>query len=291
MRLATLKVAGNEVASVITTKGAVLVETINKAKATDYSTDMLTLIQKDEIPGMNEWYKNGGKEELEGMETIPAAEMVYAPLYRKCSRIWGIGLNYRDHAGDLAEKTPTGIPASFIKNEFTICGHGDDIKIPVQSQKTTAEAELGVIIGKDCSNIEPENWLDYVVGFTTILDQTAEDILRLNPRYLTMVKNYETFFSFGPQLVTPDEVADVHELKVRTMHNGEVYAENVVANMTFSPEFMVSYYSKAFTWKPGEILSTGTPRAVAIADGDQVSCQIDGFEPLVNSVVDLKVQH
>ena len=291
MRLATIRQEGAEVAGIVTKTGVLPVKALNTAKRTAWKEDMYSLIKAQEIPELTKWYNDGGREELERISGIvPQAEVVYGPLYRTCSRIWGIGLNYRDHAGDLSEKTPVGIPGSFIKLDTTIIGDGDAVKIPVQSERTTAEAELGVIMGRECRDIEREDWLKYVAGFTTILDQTAEDILRLNPRYLTMVKNYDTFFSFGPELVTPDEVADVEKLKVRTIHNGEVHAENVVANMTFAPDWMVSYYSKAFTWKPGAILSTGTPRAVVIADGDTVGCQIDGFRSLENKVVDLKVK-
>ena len=86
-----------------------------------------------------------------------------------------------------------------------------------------------------------------VAGFTTILDMTAEDILRKNPRYLTRAKSFDSFFSFGPQLVTPDEVEEIEELAVATVLNGEVRRENVVSNMTFSPWFLLSFHSKVMT--------------------------------------------
>ena len=168
-----------------------------------------------------------------------------------------------------------------------------------EAQKTTAEAELGIIMGKDCRDISEENWQDAIVGYTTILDMTEESILKGNdyvsgnPRYLTIVKNFPTFFSFGPELVTPDEVPDVNELLVQSVHNVEVHAENVVANMTHRPPRLVSLHSSIQGWYAGDILSTGTPRAFHIQDGDVAECRItgpDGFEmtPLVNPVVDLK---
>ena len=76
-----------------------------------------------------------------------------------------------------------------------------------------------------------------VAGFTTVLDMTAEDILRKNPRYLTRAKSFDTFFSFGPELVTPEEIEDVEALEVSTVLNGEVQRTNTVSNMTFSPWF------------------------------------------------------
>ena len=290
MRLATVKIENEEIAAVVTASGVITLKDLNRMKKSDWK-DLFSLIKSGELEALNKWYKEGGREEIESMkrQLIPFEDVVYAPLYRHPSKIFGIGLNYADHAGDLAEKTPQGIPASFFKPDTTIAGHGDEIKIPLQSEKTTGEAELGVILGKDCENVAEENWLDYVAGFTTVIDMTAEDILRRNPRYLTYVKSFETFFSFGPQLVTPDEVPDVSKLKVQTVLNGEVHAENTVSNMTFPPAFLVSFHSKAFKWKAGDILSTGTPRAAHIQNGDVIECRISGFEDLKNPVTDKKI--
>ena len=175
-----------------------------------------------------------------------------------------------------------------MKPATTIIGHGDAILLPHQSSHTTAEGELGIVIGRQGRHIDPSAWLDHVAGFTTILDMTAEDILRQNPRYLTVSKSFDTFFSFGPQLVTPDEIEDVSKLSVATVINGNVHAANRVANMTFPPAVLVSFLSEVMTLLPGDIISTGTPGAVTIGHGDVVECHIDGFEPLVNPVVDLK---
>ena len=101
-----------------------------------------------------------------------------------------------------------------MKPDTTIIGHGDTILIPRQSERTTAEAELGIIIGRPCKNVSREDWLSVVAGFTPIIDMTAEDILRRNPRYLTRTKSFDTFFSFGPVLLTPDEIGDVLDLTV-----------------------------------------------------------------------------
>lgn len=122
----------------------------------------------------------------------------------------------------------------------------------------------------------------------------GNDYVSGNPRYLTIVKNFPTFFSFGPQLVTPDEVPDVLKLEVQSVHNGEVYAKNVVSNMMHQPSKLVSLHSSIQGWLAGDVLSTGTPRAFHIQDGDVAECRIcgpDGFsmEPLINPVVDLKL--
>ena len=268
MRLATVKYNNAEIAGVVTSKGVLPIAALNEAKGTSYKTDMMSLIQAGEIPAMTAWYNAGGKAELEDMAgLVPNDQVVYAPLYRNPKRIFGIGLNYVDHAGDIGSAAPTGFPGSFFKMADTLIGPGDEIKLPAlkEAQKTTAEAELGVIMGKDCRDVTEENWQEAIVGYTTILDMTEESILKGNdyvsgnPRYLCIVKNFPTFFSFGPQLVTPDEVPDVLKLEVQSVHNGEVYARNVVASMTHRPARLVSLHSSIQGWYAGDILSTGTP--------------------------------
>ena len=303
MRLATIKRNGAEICGIVTPSGVLPLAALNEAKGTDWEETMLPLIRTGQLKKLTIWYNEGGKEEL---ETIPglvkSEDVVYAPLYRDPKRIFGIGLNYVDHAGDIGMAAPQGFPGSFFKMADTLIGPGDEIKTPAlkEAVKTTAEAELGVILGKDCRDVPQENWLDAVVGYTTILDMTEESILKGNeflagnPRYLTIVKNFPTFFSFGPELVTPDEVPDVMKLNIQSVHNGEVYAENTVDHMTHNPARLVSLHSSIQGWYAGDVLSTGTPRAFHIKDGDVAECRIqgpDGFEmrPLVNPVVDLKL--
>jgi len=290
MRIATIKIKGAEAAAVVTAKGIIPIEVINEKLSQDWSVDTFELIQSGQLDEMNNWYRENGKVQLENLNTgiISSEDVSYAPLYRMPRKIWGIGLNYVDHAADLAEKAPNTEPASFMKPDTTIIGNQDEIKIPLQSEKTTGEAELGVIFGRKCKDVEQGDWLSAVAGFTTIIDMTAEDILRKNPRYLTRSKSFDTFFSFGPQLVTPDEIEDVMKLKVATVINGQIHAKNVVSNMTFPPDYLVSFHSKVMTMLPGDVISTGTPRAVHINNGDVIECHIDGFEPLVNPVIDLK---
>ena len=274
MRLATIKLHGAEIAGIVTGKGILPVAALNAYKGTGWKEDMMSLIQANHIPGLTRWYNEGGKEEL---ETIPGVV-------------------------DIGNAAPTGFPGSFFKMADTLVGYGDDILLPKlkEAQKTTAEAELGIIMGRDCRDVPEDEWESAIVGYTTILDMTEESILKGNdfvpgnPRYLTIVKNFPTFFSFGPQLVTPDEVPDVLKLEVQSVHNGEIHAKNTVDHMTHVPSRLVSLHSSIQGWYAGDVLSTGTPRAFHIQDGDIAECRIvgpDGFEmePLKNPVVDLKL--
>jgi 2-keto-4-pentenoate hydratase/2-oxohepta-3-ene-1,7-dioic acid hydratase in catechol pathway len=210
------------------------------------------------------------------------------PPYRRPRKIWGIGLNYREHASDLAESVPEE-PASFLKGDHTIVGQGDEIAIPVQSSHTTSEAELGLVVGRTCRNVSEEHALDYIAGVCPILDQTAEDILRRNPRFLTRAKNFPGFFSFGPDIVTLDEVLDqvgsLEAIRVSTVLNGEVARENTIENMRFGLRYLVSFHSKVMPLFPGDIIATGTPGAVKISPGDVVECRISGVGTLSNPVV------
>ena len=103
MRLATIRYAGREQAGIVTARGVVTIAAINRNKGTAWHTEMYDLICAEEIPGLTRWYNGGGHEELAQMEIVPFDQVVYGPLYRNPPRIFGIGLNYKDHAGDLGE--------------------------------------------------------------------------------------------------------------------------------------------------------------------------------------------
>lgn len=290
MRLATINIHGSEGLAVCLAEGCVPVSDLNRKLDTAWPETLETLVTSQDLTTFNDWFRDGGQRLLDRLSglTVKPGEFSWAPLYRHPSKIWGIGLNYSDHARDLSETAPTAAPASFMKPDTAIIGYGDTIRIPVQSKKTTAEAELGVVIGRRCRDVPREKWLDVVAGFTTIIDMTAEDILRQNPRYLTLSKSFDTFFSFGPELVTPDEVPDVMGLTVSTVINDRVHASNTVDHMTFPPDELVSFHSRVMTLMPGDVISTGTPGAVPIGHGDRVECRITGFNTLKNRVVDLK---
>lgn len=290
--MASIKDMGHEVAAIVFDDCILKISELNSALGKNYETSLLSIIENEQLDDLLKTFNELKKEGLGTFKTklIPVSDVEFAPLYRKPNKIWGIGLNYKDHASDLAEVSPADEPASFMKPRTSIIGYGDEIVLPHQSYKTTGEAELGVIFSKRCKNVEREDWLSVVAGFTTIIDMTAEDILRKNPRFLTRSKSFDTFFSFGPIFVTPDEIDDVLKLEVATVINGEIHEKNVVSNMTFTPDYLVSFHSKVMTMEPGDIISTGTPRAVQLKQGDIIECQISGFTPLKNPVIDIKLK-
>lgn len=302
MRLVTLKINEGEEAALVLKTGLLPVKALNAALGTNWPATIFELITSGRLRALTEWFNAGGRRTAESIDgQIAVKEAAFGPLYRCPRRIFGIGLNYTDHAADIGDAAPQGFPGSFFKMADILIGPGDDICLPrlKEAVRTTAEAELGVIMGRDCRDVEEADWLDAIAGFTTVLDMTEESILKGNefvagnPRYLTIVKNFPTFFSFGPELVTPDEVPDVLKLRVQSVKNGAVYAENTVAHMTHRPPRLVSLHSSIQGWFAGDVLMTGTPRAFPIAEGDVAECRIsgpDGFEmmPLRNPVIDLK---
>ena len=218
---------------------------------------------------------------------IPADMAVFTAPFRRPRMLWGIGLNYLDHARDLGAPHPTE-PASFVKGDHTIIGPGDEILLPPESLRVTAEAELGIIIGREAWEVDEADALDHIAAVVCILDQTAEDILQRNPRFLTRSKNFRTFLSVGGEIVTTDEVRSpqtgLNHLKVGTWHNGALHRENTVDNMAFDPAALVAFHSRVFPLQPGDVISTGTPGAVVVKDGDVAECRIDGVGTLVNPV-------
>lgn len=290
MRLATIKQQGSEEAAIVTSRGLITLKELNRANGSSWLTDLFALITTGQLASLNRWYRQTGRAELEQMTlTQLPLDADYAPLYRHPRKIWGIGLNYAEHAQDLSETAPSSEPASFMKPDTTIIGPGDTVLVPLLSDRTTGEAELGIVIGQKCKDVPQEEAYRVVAGFVPIIDMTAEDILQRNPRYLTLSKSFDSFFSFGPQLVTPDEIDDLLALQVATYLNGQLHRRNVVSNMTFRPDFLIAFHSRVMTLLPGDIISTGTPGAVVIRDGDLIEARIDGFPCLANPVRDLKL--
>jgi hypothetical protein len=113
MRLATIKLGGSETAGIVTKDGILPIRTLNAAKDMEWPTQLFDLIESGDLADLTEWYNAGGKAVVESLdEAIPYEQVIYAPLYRNPRRIFGIGLNYVDHAGDIGDAAPQGFPGS-----------------------------------------------------------------------------------------------------------------------------------------------------------------------------------
>jgi 2-keto-4-pentenoate hydratase/2-oxohepta-3-ene-1,7-dioic acid hydratase in catechol pathway len=200
-------------------------------------------------------------------------------------KIWCVGLNYKTHADDISAVQPEE-PGSFMKPASCMFQPGGEIILPPPeiSDDVDAEGELAVVIGRSCRFVPAEKARAVIYGFTTTIDVTALDVLRKNPRYLTRAKSIDTFFSFGPVIVTADEVPDIDGLEVVTEHNGSACSKDFVRNMRTRPLDLVAFHSNYFTLHPGDIISTGCPKGARIKAGDAVRSRIDGVGELTATV-------
>jgi 2-keto-4-pentenoate hydratase/2-oxohepta-3-ene-1,7-dioic acid hydratase in catechol pathway len=280
MRIRSVALEGEQAAAVALSDGRLArVDRI----LPDAPTDLLSLLRAGLLDSLAVAIEAG----VDDTACVSPDSPVAAP-WTSPRKILGIGLNYGAHAGDLGEQAPRTSPASFLKGDHTIVGPGEPIVVPDGIGRVTAEAELGLVIGRTCYQVGVDDAMTYVAGVVPVLDQTAEEILMENPRYLTRVKNYPTFFSFGPDLITLDEVLShgpLDGLRVATVHNGVVHRKDTIAGMTFSPAELLSFHSQVMPFYPGDILSTGTPGAVPIVAGDVVRCELgDDLASLTNPV-------
>lgn len=230
------------------------------------------------------WVPEAGA--LEGLAAIPLAETCPMLPYDVPPKIWCIGLNYHSHAVDINAVQPEE-PGSFMKPASCLFSPGGAIYLPppTVSKDVDAEGELCLVMGGPAKNLGSlEEARKAIFGFTTALDLTALDVLAKNPRYLTRAKSIDTFFSFGPVIVTADEVDDIDGLEVITENNGAPYSRDFVRNMKHRPLELVRFHSQYFTWHPGDLLSTGCPKGARIKDGDQVQAHIPGVGKLTATV-------
>ena len=227
--------------------------------------DLLTIVHSGEKPSEPK------------SEPIPLSDVVPQLPYDVPPKIWCIGLNYKSHAEDINAVQPEE-PGSFMKPASCMFRPGGDIVLPPReiSDDVDAEGELGVIIGKKCRFLSKDEARDAIFGFTTTLDLTALDVLRKNTRYLTRAKSIDTFFTFGPVVVTADEIKDIDALEVITELNGGVCSRDFVRNMRHSPLELVRFHSQYMTLYPGDLISTGCPKGARIKSGDRVGCTIEG---------------
>ncbi len=274
MKLLTFLHQGKKHAGVLAGAGVAPVAEINAKHGTRVPNDLLEIIRAG-VDGIS----------TAGVATLPLTEVTPQLPYETPPKIWCIGLNYLSHAEDINAVQPEE-PGSFMKPASCMFQPGGDIVLPPTdiSNDVDAEGELGVVIGKTCRFVPAEDIRSVIFGYTTTLDLTALDILRKNPRYLTRCKSIDTFFSFGPVIVTADEIADVEALEVITEHNDGICSRDFVRHMRTRPYELVRFHSDHMTLYPGDLISTGCPKGARIKAGDRVRARIDGVGTLAAKV-------
>lgn len=217
---------------------------------------------------------------------VPRENRSLGAFIEEPGKLFGIGLNYSEHASDLSEDAPDE-PASFFKPASAATGPGGPIQLPPTeiSSRVTAEAELAVVIGRTCRNVAIDEADEVIAGYVPVIDMTAEDILQRNPRFLTRAKSFDSFLVLGPHLAVPGPGTDLDDVEVRTVVNDQVVARNEIRNMHFSPRELVAFHSDVMTLEPGDVISTGTPGAHPIEPGDSVRAEVDRFGSVAADVV------
>ena len=197
------------------------------------------------------------------------------------SKIVCVGRNYSEHAAELGNAMPPE-PLLFLKAPSTIIGDGAWIELPELSQRVEHEGELGVVIGRRCRRLAPdEDPLAYVLGYTCLNDVTARDLQRKDVQF-TRGKSFDTFCPVGPYIVTG---LDPSDLSVETRVNGRVRQRGRTSAMAFPVTHLIRYISHAMTLEPGDLIATGTPAGVGpLLDGDVCEVEVEGVGTLRNNV-------
>ena len=201
------------------------------------------------------------------------------------SKIICIGLNYVDHCLETNAPIPTE-PILFFKSTTALCGPNDNVVIPKNSVKTDWEVELAFVMGKKASYIEESEALDYVAGYCLHNDYSEREFQLERGGQWAKGKGCDTFAPLGPFLATPDEIADVNNLKMWLTVNGKTYQNSNTLNLVFKIPFLVHYLSQFMTLLPGDVISTGTPPGVGLGikpepvyvkAGDVIELGIEGL--------------
>ena len=176
-------------------------------------------------------------------------------------QIIAIGLNYRRHATEMNSKFPEH-PILFFKSISSLQNPEDPILLPrhLRSDRVDYECELAVVIGRDCKNVSASKAFDYVAGYTCANDVSARDWQKnAGGGQWCRGKTFDSFCPIGPCLVTPDEIPDPQNLKIRTLLNGEAVQDWSTNDMIFNVAQIIEFLSGSTTLPAGTVILTGTP--------------------------------
>jgi len=242
----------------------------------DWSEDFLG---NDGISRLAAWLE-------ENSTTCPevSKETRLGPPLQRPSKLICVGLNYSLHAKESGMEVPTQ-PILFMKATSSICGPFDPIIIPKGSEATDWEVELAVVIGRKATYVSEEEAMDYVAGYVLHNDVSERDFQLRHGGQWVKGKSADNFAPLGPYLVTKDEIANPHNLRLWLKLNGKMLQDSSTSDLVFNVPQLVSYISQYMSLLPGDIISTGTPAGVGMGfkppvylkEGDVVELGIDGL--------------
>ena len=199
------------------------------------------------------------------------------------SKIVCIGRNYREHAAELGNEVPKE-PLIFLKPPSSLLGPAGAIVLPAISNRVDHEGELGVVVGKTCRNIKPdEDVRPYILGYTCVNDVTARDLQKKDVQF-TRGKGFDTFCPVGP--IVTDEIDPWSGVGVQTRVNGELRQDGNTRDFIFPLDAIIRFIAQVMTLLPGDLIATGTPSGVGpLHTGDVVSVTISDIGSLENHVI------
>ena len=196
-----------------------------------------------------------------------------------------LGLNYADHAKELAFKAPEE-PLAFMKGEASLIGHQAYTKRPADVACMHYECELAVVIGRTARRVKKADAHDYISGYTVANDYAIRDYLENWYRPNLRVKSRDTCTPIGPWRVDAADVPDPMLLKLQTTVNGRITQSGSSADMIFDVPTLIEYFSGFMTLNPGDLILTGTPDGIVDCQpGDVVVTEIEGIGALTNTIV------
>lgn len=222
---------------------------------------------------------------------VPVAEAVFNPLLPNPGRVICVGINFKAHMKEMGREPPD-YPWLFVRWADSQVGHGQPIIRPAASEKYDFEGELAFVIGKTARHVKAADALDYVAGYSCFMDGSVRDWQNHGSQF-TPGKNFHKSGSFGPWLVTADEIPDPSALRLETRLNGEVMQKAPISDLKFDIPALIEYISTFAELQPGDVISTGTPGGVGFArkppvwlkPGDRIEVDIDGVGVLANPVI------
>lgn len=197
------------------------------------------------------------------------------------SKVVCIGLNYADHAEETRSPLPDR-PKLFLKPPNSVAGHGDTVTLPAHKDRIDYEAELGVVIDRQCRYVDEADAMDVVRGFTCVNDVSNRDDQRVEQNWVRG-KAFDNAAPIGPVVASPDEVPSDAEIRLRV--NGEEKQHSTLDNLLFTVPELITEITQYMTLEEGDVISTGTPAGVGpLHDGDTVEVFVTGVGTLRHHV-------
>lgn len=230
------------------------------------------------------------KKDRRPVWAMPLGDVELAPPVPNPEKIICVGQNYIDHCREQGVDPPAS-PIIFTKFPTSLTGAASPIKIPPETvtRAVDFEVELAFVIGREGKRIAKRNAMSHVAGYTVMNDVTARDIQKSDGQWVR-AKSIDTFGPCGPWLVTRDEIDDPHDLRIWLKVNGETMQDSSTKNLIFKIPQLLEFLSRTITFRPGDIVATGTPPGVGIfrsppvllGPGDVVEAGIDGIGTIQN---------